>query len=147
MPVVRPAHVQLLDYEIELGLVLRAPVPAGTQVGPDDLPQWLAGRDALDHGQAFAFETLGSTVGKLAFIDICTARTASIDGGYGPDARKLRACRSWPLQCRSRWLWRRVLCRGIYRSAGLATSETYAEMSWSRRAPRGKSHPFDGLVL
>jgi 2-keto-4-pentenoate hydratase/2-oxohepta-3-ene-1,7-dioic acid hydratase in catechol pathway len=42
-PVVRPAHVQLLDYEIELGLVLRAPVPAGTQVGPEDLPDWLAG--------------------------------------------------------------------------------------------------------
>jgi 2,4-didehydro-3-deoxy-L-rhamnonate hydrolase len=42
-PVVRPAHVQLLDYEIELGLVLRAPVPAGTQVSLDDLPQWLAG--------------------------------------------------------------------------------------------------------
>ena len=42
-PVVRPAHVQLLDYEIELGLVLRRPVPAGTQVGRDDLPQWLAG--------------------------------------------------------------------------------------------------------
>lgn len=41
--VVRPAHVQLLDYEIELGLVLRAPLPAGTQVSPDDLPRWLAG--------------------------------------------------------------------------------------------------------
>jgi len=41
--VVRPAHVQLLDYEIELGLVLRRPVPAGTQVGRDDLAQWLAG--------------------------------------------------------------------------------------------------------
>lgn len=42
-PVVRPAHVQLLDYEIELGLVLRAAMPAGTHVGDDDLPQWLAG--------------------------------------------------------------------------------------------------------
>ncbi|MDN3922915.1 fumarylacetoacetate hydrolase family protein [Roseateles violae] len=42
-PVVRPAHVQLLDYEIELGLVLRRSLPAGTRVGPDDLPQWLAG--------------------------------------------------------------------------------------------------------
>jgi 2-keto-4-pentenoate hydratase/2-oxohepta-3-ene-1,7-dioic acid hydratase in catechol pathway len=42
-PVVRPAHVQLLDYEIELGLVVRTPLPAGTQVGPGDLPQWLAG--------------------------------------------------------------------------------------------------------
>lgn len=42
-PVVRPAHVQLLDYEIELGLVLRAPLPAGTQVGPGELAHWLAG--------------------------------------------------------------------------------------------------------
>jgi 2-keto-4-pentenoate hydratase/2-oxohepta-3-ene-1,7-dioic acid hydratase in catechol pathway len=42
-PVVRPAHVQLLDYEIELGLVMRRALPAGTQVGPDDLSQWLAG--------------------------------------------------------------------------------------------------------
>jgi 2-keto-4-pentenoate hydratase/2-oxohepta-3-ene-1,7-dioic acid hydratase in catechol pathway len=42
-PVVCPAHVQLLDYEIELGLVVRRPVPAGTSVGPGDLAQWLAG--------------------------------------------------------------------------------------------------------
>jgi 2,4-diketo-3-deoxy-L-fuconate hydrolase len=42
-PVVRPAHVQLLDYEIELGLVLRRAIPAGTKVGHDDLAQWLAG--------------------------------------------------------------------------------------------------------
>lgn len=42
-PVVRPAHVQLLDYEIELGLVLRRSIPAGTRVGADELPQWLAG--------------------------------------------------------------------------------------------------------
>ena len=42
-PVVRPTHVQLLDYEIELGLVMRRTLPAGTQVAPEDLPQWLAG--------------------------------------------------------------------------------------------------------
>ena len=42
-PVVRPAHVQLLDYEIELGLVLRRSLPAGTTVAPEDLSQWLAG--------------------------------------------------------------------------------------------------------
>ena len=31
-PVARPRNVQLLDYEIELGLVLRRDLPAGTQV-------------------------------------------------------------------------------------------------------------------
>lgn len=41
--VTRPAHVQLLDYEIELGLVLRRDLPAGTVVREDDLGQWLAG--------------------------------------------------------------------------------------------------------
>ena len=42
-PVARPRHVQLLDYEIELGLVLRRDLPAGTQVGADELGSWLAG--------------------------------------------------------------------------------------------------------
>lgn len=42
-PVVRPSHVKLLDYEIELGLVLRSHIPAHTSVGPDDLSRWLAG--------------------------------------------------------------------------------------------------------
>ncbi|MGJ3699408.1 fumarylacetoacetate hydrolase family protein [Variovorax sp. AFSI2.2] len=42
-PVVRPANVQLLDYEIELGLVLRHDIPAGTVVAPDRLHEWLAG--------------------------------------------------------------------------------------------------------
>ncbi len=42
-PVVRPPQVRLLDYEIELGLVLRRDLPAGTQVSPDDLDDWLAG--------------------------------------------------------------------------------------------------------
>jgi 2-keto-4-pentenoate hydratase/2-oxohepta-3-ene-1,7-dioic acid hydratase in catechol pathway len=42
-PVIRPAHVELLDYEIELGLVMRKPMPAGTTVNRDDLPAWLAG--------------------------------------------------------------------------------------------------------
>ncbi len=41
--VVRPAHVSLLDYEVEVGLVLRSPLPAGTTVKPDELGQWLAG--------------------------------------------------------------------------------------------------------
>jgi len=42
-PVVRPPHVQLLDYEIELGLVLRRDLAAGTKVGADDVGAWLAG--------------------------------------------------------------------------------------------------------
>jgi 2-keto-4-pentenoate hydratase/2-oxohepta-3-ene-1,7-dioic acid hydratase in catechol pathway len=42
-PVVRPPHVQLLDYEIELGLVLRRELPAHTVVRPAELGQWLAG--------------------------------------------------------------------------------------------------------
>jgi 2-keto-4-pentenoate hydratase/2-oxohepta-3-ene-1,7-dioic acid hydratase in catechol pathway len=42
-PVARPPHVRLLDYEIELGLVLRHDLPAGTKVCEDELHQWLAG--------------------------------------------------------------------------------------------------------
>jgi 2-keto-4-pentenoate hydratase/2-oxohepta-3-ene-1,7-dioic acid hydratase in catechol pathway len=42
-PVIRPPQVHLLDYEIELGLVLRRDVPAGTHIHTDDLSQWLAG--------------------------------------------------------------------------------------------------------
>jgi 2-keto-4-pentenoate hydratase/2-oxohepta-3-ene-1,7-dioic acid hydratase in catechol pathway len=39
----RPRHVQLLDYEIELGLVLRRDLPAGTKLDANDLGAWLAG--------------------------------------------------------------------------------------------------------
>jgi 2-keto-4-pentenoate hydratase/2-oxohepta-3-ene-1,7-dioic acid hydratase in catechol pathway len=42
-PVVRPRQVELLDYEIELGLVLRRDVPAGSEIRPDGLATWLAG--------------------------------------------------------------------------------------------------------
>lgn len=41
--VVRPPHVRLLDYEIELGLVLQRDLPSGTRVGTDDLHTWLTG--------------------------------------------------------------------------------------------------------
>ena len=41
--VARPAHVRLLDYEIELGLVLRRDLPPDTAVDSDNLGQWLAG--------------------------------------------------------------------------------------------------------
>jgi 2-keto-4-pentenoate hydratase/2-oxohepta-3-ene-1,7-dioic acid hydratase in catechol pathway len=42
-PVVRPPHVALLDYEVELGLVLRRDLPADAVVSPDGLHEWLAG--------------------------------------------------------------------------------------------------------
>ena len=42
-PPARPPHVRLLDYEIELGLVLRRDLPPNTRVQPEDLGQWLAG--------------------------------------------------------------------------------------------------------
>lgn len=41
--VVRPAHVKLLDYEIELGLVLGRDMTAGVAVKPDRLHEVLAG--------------------------------------------------------------------------------------------------------
>lgn len=41
--VVRPAHVRLLDYEVELGLVFGAPLPLDTAVSEADLPRYVAG--------------------------------------------------------------------------------------------------------
>lgn len=41
--VVRPRHVRFLDYEIELGLVMGAPLPVGTVVEERDLPAHVAG--------------------------------------------------------------------------------------------------------
>ena len=41
--VVRPAHVRLLDYEVELGLVLRRPLTQAQEIQPDQLHEWLAG--------------------------------------------------------------------------------------------------------
>ncbi|MFJ8537185.1 fumarylacetoacetate hydrolase family protein [Streptomyces sp. NPDC093591] len=41
--IVRPAHVKFLDYEVELGLVLGAPMPIGAVVEEKDLPSYVAG--------------------------------------------------------------------------------------------------------
>ncbi|MFK0280195.1 fumarylacetoacetate hydrolase family protein [Streptomyces sp. NPDC090499] len=46
--IVRPAHVALLDYEVELGLVMGAPLPVGTVVGEPDLPSYVAGLVVTD---------------------------------------------------------------------------------------------------
>ncbi|WP_052852171.1 fumarylacetoacetate hydrolase family protein [Streptomyces avicenniae] len=40
--IVRPAHVRLLDHEVELGLVLGAPLPLGTDVTTATLPRYVA---------------------------------------------------------------------------------------------------------
>jgi 2,4-diketo-3-deoxy-L-fuconate hydrolase len=41
--VVRPAHVRLLDYEVELGLVMRRAMTGPVTVEPHALHEWLAG--------------------------------------------------------------------------------------------------------
>lgn len=41
--VVRPKHVRLLDYEVELGLVMRRSLTAPCEIRPDTLHEWLAG--------------------------------------------------------------------------------------------------------
>jgi 2-keto-4-pentenoate hydratase/2-oxohepta-3-ene-1,7-dioic acid hydratase in catechol pathway len=41
--IVRPPHVKLLDYEIELGLVLGRDITDPVRVGSEELPQFLAG--------------------------------------------------------------------------------------------------------
>ncbi|MGZ0199531.1 fumarylacetoacetate hydrolase family protein [Streptomyces sp. RM1] len=41
--VVRPAHVSLLDYEVELGLVIGESLPIGTAVTDASLPSYVAG--------------------------------------------------------------------------------------------------------
>jgi 2-keto-4-pentenoate hydratase/2-oxohepta-3-ene-1,7-dioic acid hydratase in catechol pathway len=41
--IVRPAHVRLLDYEVELGLVMRRALTGQVTVTPDTLHEWLAG--------------------------------------------------------------------------------------------------------
>jgi 2-keto-4-pentenoate hydratase/2-oxohepta-3-ene-1,7-dioic acid hydratase in catechol pathway len=40
--IVRPAHVKLLDYEVEIGLVIGRDVPVGTTVTENDLPSIIA---------------------------------------------------------------------------------------------------------
>jgi 2-keto-4-pentenoate hydratase/2-oxohepta-3-ene-1,7-dioic acid hydratase in catechol pathway len=41
--VIRPPHVSLLDYEVELGLVIGAPLHVDTAVTDADLPRYVAG--------------------------------------------------------------------------------------------------------
>lgn len=42
-PIVKPAHVKLLDYEVEIGLVIGRDIPVGTTLSEQDLPGAIAG--------------------------------------------------------------------------------------------------------
>ncbi len=41
--IVKPAHVQLLDYEVEIGIVFAKAVPVGTAITEDNLAEYVAG--------------------------------------------------------------------------------------------------------
>ncbi|CAJ1500114.1 fumarylacetoacetate hydrolase family protein [[Mycobacterium] holstebronense] len=41
--VVKPSHVRLLDYEVEIGLVVGRDIPVGATISEADLPQLIAG--------------------------------------------------------------------------------------------------------
>ena len=41
--VVKPAHIRLLDYEVEIGLVIGRDIPVGTTLTDADLPDYVAG--------------------------------------------------------------------------------------------------------
>ncbi|WP_067444357.1 fumarylacetoacetate hydrolase family protein [Nocardia alba] len=41
--VVRPSHVRLLDYEVEIGLVFGREMPVGTEIDSDNLGDYIAG--------------------------------------------------------------------------------------------------------
>ncbi len=41
--VIRPGHVRLLDYEVEIGLVIGAEMPVGTEITEDTLADYVAG--------------------------------------------------------------------------------------------------------
>ncbi|WAL68592.1 fumarylacetoacetate hydrolase family protein [Amycolatopsis cynarae] len=41
--VVKPAHVKLLDYEVEIGLVVGRPIPVGTEIAAGGLHEYIAG--------------------------------------------------------------------------------------------------------
>ena len=42
-PIVKPTHVRLLDYEVEIGLVIGRDIPVGTAVSADNLSALIAG--------------------------------------------------------------------------------------------------------
>jgi 2-keto-4-pentenoate hydratase/2-oxohepta-3-ene-1,7-dioic acid hydratase in catechol pathway len=80
--IVRPAHVRLLDYEVELGLVMGRGLTIGTTVTDADLPRYVAGvvttndisaRDVqLEDGQYYeakSYPTFTPTGPRLVLLD------------------------------------------------------------------------------
>jgi 2-keto-4-pentenoate hydratase/2-oxohepta-3-ene-1,7-dioic acid hydratase in catechol pathway len=80
--VVRPAHVRLLDYEVELGLVMARTLHVGATVTEADLPRYVAGlvigndlsaRDVqLEQGQFYegkSYPTFTPTGPRLVLLD------------------------------------------------------------------------------
>ena len=41
--IVKPAHVEFLDYEVEIGLVIGRDIPVGTDITEENLPEYIAG--------------------------------------------------------------------------------------------------------
>jgi 2-keto-4-pentenoate hydratase/2-oxohepta-3-ene-1,7-dioic acid hydratase in catechol pathway len=79
---VRPGHVRLLDYELEVGLVIGRRLPLGTTVTDADLPSYVAGlvmcndvsaRDVqLEKGQFYeskSYPTFTPTGPRLVLLD------------------------------------------------------------------------------
>ena len=46
--IIRPAHVRLLDYEVEIGLVIGRELPVGTTVTEDNLAEYVVGLVVTD---------------------------------------------------------------------------------------------------
>jgi 2-keto-4-pentenoate hydratase/2-oxohepta-3-ene-1,7-dioic acid hydratase in catechol pathway len=80
--VIRPAHVRLLDYELEVGLVMGHRLPIGAAVTDADLPDYVAGlvmcndisaRDVqLEKGQFYeskSYPTFTPTGPRLVLLD------------------------------------------------------------------------------
>ncbi|WP_167107547.1 fumarylacetoacetate hydrolase family protein [Mycobacterium sp. DL592] len=42
-PVIKPAHVKFLDYEVEIGLVVGTDIPVGTSISESNLSDYIAG--------------------------------------------------------------------------------------------------------
>ena len=49
--IVKPAHVQLLDYEVEIGLVIGRAIQVGTSISDANLADFIAG--LVDHQRRF----------------------------------------------------------------------------------------------